>query len=56
MPIFLKCGIADSTKEAKTIEVITTKAKSRKTHSNITDKMTTTARIMVLVEIEIVVI
>ena len=54
IPTFLKCGIADSTKEASTIEVKTTKTKSRKNHNKNMPRSTKTARIIVLVVIEIV--
>src|SRR3989344_2692014 len=53
IPTFLKCGTADSTKEAKTIEVKTTKARSRKIHRSKTLRRTSTVRIIVLVDMEI---
>ena len=53
IPILEKCGMDDSTKEAMTIEVKTTKARSRKNHNKKTPKITKTARTIVPVDMEI---
>ena len=52
IPIFWKCGTAESIKEAMTMEVKTTKAKSRKTHNKNTPRITKKTRIIVPVVTE----
>jgi hypothetical protein len=52
MPNLLKCGTADSTKEAMTIAVKITKIKSRKNHIRKIDRPTKATRIIVPVVIE----
>jgi len=52
IPILLRYGTADSTKEAITIEVRTTRTKSLKNHNKNTPSRTKIARIIVLVGIE----
>ena len=53
MPIFLKCGTADSTKEAMTMEVKTISTKSRKYHNKKKKSPIKIVLIIVPVDIEI---
>lgn len=53
MPIFLKCGTAESIKEEMNMEVRIMRTKSRKTQNNNTPRKTKTARTMVPVDMEI---